>query len=98
MKTAAETNTCPASQILTLLSRTHMLVVLNALAKKPRGFTDLQADLKINTATLANRLRELEAAGLVEILPCTRDSRAHYYELTIRGKKISQIVVRLSSI
>jgi len=98
MKVSPKSSTCPASQILTLLSRTHMLVVLNALAEKPRGFTDLQADLKINTATLANRLRELEAAGLVEILLCTRDSRAHYYELTVRGKKISRLIGQLACI
>lgn len=89
---------CPATKILTMLSKRHMLVIVHALKSEARGFSDLQESLGINTATLTNRLRELETANLVEKIHCPKDSRAHYYGLTKRGQKMSQLIAQFSSV
>lgn len=88
---------CPATKVLSLLSKRHMLVILHALAAAPRGFSDLQESLKINTATLSNRLHELEAEKIVERIACPNDSRSHYYGLTPRGKKMSTLIEQFGS-
>lgn len=89
---------CPATKILNLLSKRHMLVILHGLANKPRGFSDLQDALEINTATLASRLRELEDEQIIEKIACPKDSRAHYYGLTARGKKMSKLIEQFATL
>ncbi|MCA9362490.1 helix-turn-helix transcriptional regulator [Candidatus Kaiserbacteria bacterium] len=89
---------CPATKILTFLSKRHMLVILHALADKPRGFSDLQESLTINTATLSSRLHELEAEKLIKRISCPHDSRVHYYGLTGRGNKMSKLIGRFAKL
>lgn len=92
MKSATEKNTCPATQLLTLLSKRHMLLLLHTLTGESLGFNTLQEKLSINSASLSRRLQELESEKIIERIPCSNDSRFHYYQLTKRGKKISSLI------
>lgn len=92
MKSTTEKRVCPATQLLTLLSKRHMLLLLYTLTYESLGFNALQEKLAINTASLSRRLQELEREKLVEKTTCQTDSRFHYYQLTERGKKISTLI------
>lgn len=89
----SEKNICPkTAHLLTILGQRHVLLLLHTLTGQPLGFNDLQEKLDINTATLSDRLRDLEKEELVEKRICSIDSRHHYYSLTKRGKKISTLI------
>lgn len=98
MEKSATSGTCPATKTLTLLSKRHMLMLMHTLVSGPAGFNDLQKTLEINTATLANRLRELETERIIEKVSCPTDSRCHYYTLTKRGKKMSTLIEKFSMV
>lgn len=88
---------CPASKTLTLLSKRHMLMIIYILVGSKQGFNDMQKKLNVNTATLTERLRELEADGVIQKSVCAVDSRCHYYSLTQRGKKMSALIKKFSA-
>ena len=92
VKSVTEKGTCPATQLLTMLSKRHMLLLLYTLTGESLGFNALQEKLAINTASLSRRLQELEGEKLIEKTACPTDSRFHYYQLTKRGKKISALI------
>jgi DNA-binding HxlR family transcriptional regulator len=92
MKSTTEKAACPATHLLTLLSKRHMLLLLHTLTGESLGFNSLQEKLAINSASLSRRLKELEGEKIIERTPCPNDSRFHYYQLTKRGKKISSLI------
>ena len=92
VKSVTEKGTCPVTQLLTMLSKRHMLILLHTLTGESLGFNALQDKLAINTASLSRRLQELEGEKLIEKTACPTDSRFHYYQLTKRGKKISALI------
>ncbi len=95
---AEKENTCPATQLFTLLSKRHMLLILYTLTGGEKGFVELQGLLHINTASLSMRLRELESAHLITRRQCTVDSRQHYYFLTKTGVEISRLIEKMSAV
>lgn len=98
MKKDSKAKICPSAVLFNLLSKRHMLMIVYTLTKEELGFNSLQANLNINTATLTARLKELEKEKLVQKKVCNRDSRQHYYSLTLRGKKISKLIGQFSKI
>lgn len=72
-----------------LLGRRWTLRVLWDLRDGPRRFGELQAE-EISTSVLAERLRELVAAGIVE----RRDDGA--YALTKRGEELREVLLPLN--
>lgn len=88
-------NVCPATELLTLLSRRHMLLILYTLTSGAKGFNELHESLDINTATLTDRLRELEAQNLVEKQSCSHDSRCRTYALTEKGNTVSALIKQM---
>ncbi len=91
-------NICPATQLFVLLSKRHMLLILYTLTGGEKRFVELQESLRINTASLSIRLRELEEAYLIARRQCTEDSRQHYYFLTQTGVEISRLIEKMSTI
>lgn len=89
---------CPATRLLTLLSKRHMLLILYTLTKGESGFVELQETLHINTASLSIRLRELQDAQLIARRECKKDSRQHYYYLTTMGIAISRLIEHISTV
>jgi DNA-binding HxlR family transcriptional regulator len=89
---------CPAAHMLTFLGKRHMLLIIFSITSGPIGFNELQDTLGINTATLSNRLNELEVEKIIERKTCESDTRRHYYSLTKRGKAISKLIASFSKI
>lgn len=89
---------CPATRLLTLLSRRHTLLILYTLTKGESRFVELQESLHINTASLSMRLRELESALLIARRQCAKDSRQHYYFLSETGLEISRLIEKISEV
>lgn len=87
--------TCPATKLLSLLSKRHMLVVLYHLSQSEHGFNGLQSKLELNTATLTRRLKELEAEGFIDK---KIDGLHRTYSLSPRGKKLSQLIEKMASV
>lgn len=70
-----------------------LLIVRELLSLGPARYADLQRGLPgIATNLLANRLREMEAAGLVSRRDLPRPASATVFELTERGSALEGIV------
>jgi len=87
--------TCPALLSIEFLSQRHMLSIIYTLLETPKSFSVIHTQLKINTATLTKRIKELERVKLVTPLTCPRDARQSYYTLTEKGKKIAASLATL---
>jgi DNA-binding HxlR family transcriptional regulator len=87
---------CGIARALDLVGERWALLVVRELLLGPKRFTDLRAGLPhVSTDILAQRLRELEASGLVrrDKLPPPASSRV--YELTERGRALEPVVLEL---
>jgi DNA-binding HxlR family transcriptional regulator len=87
---------CGIARALDLVGERWALLVVRELLLGPKRFTDLRAGLPhVSTDILAQRLRELEQAGVVRrgTLPPPAGSRI--YELTARGQALEPVVLEL---
>jgi DNA-binding HxlR family transcriptional regulator len=87
---------CGVARALDLVGERWALLVVRELLLGPKRFTDLRTGLPhVSTDVLAQRLRELEQAGVVQrgTLPPPAGSRI--YELTARGRALEPVVLEL---
>jgi DNA-binding HxlR family transcriptional regulator len=87
---------CGVARALDLVGERWALLVVRELLLGPKRFTDLRTGLPhVGPDILAQRLRELEDAGLLRrgTLPPPAGSRI--YELTDRGRELEPVVVAL---
>jgi DNA-binding HxlR family transcriptional regulator len=87
---------CGVARALDIVGERWALLVVRELLLGPKRFTDLRAGLPhVGPDILAQRLRELEASGIVRrgTLPPPAGSRI--YELTERGHALEPVVVAL---
>lgn len=87
---------CPVARSLEVIGEKWSLLIVRDLLRGPRRFTDLHQGLgKITAKWLTLRLRDLEAAGIVE-----RDSedgrREVWYRLTPRGRELAPVIGALN--
>jgi DNA-binding HxlR family transcriptional regulator len=85
---------CGVARALDLVGERWALLVVRELLLGPKRFTDLRTGLPhVGPDILAQRLRELEDAGLVRrgTLPPPAGSRI--YELTERGRELEPVVI-----
>lgn len=84
---------CPIAHALSLVGERWSLLVVRELLKGPRRYTDLAAGLPgIGTNILATRLRELEAAGVVEKRRLPPPMASTVYELTEYGAGLEETI------
>ena len=77
---------CPIAHSLGLVGERWTLLVVRELLRGPKRYTDLADHLPgIGTNILAARLKELEAAGIVEKRKLPPPFASTVYELTPRG-------------
>jgi DNA-binding HxlR family transcriptional regulator len=84
---------CGIARALDVLGERWALLVVRELVLGPKRFTDLRAHLPgIATDVLAQRLRQLEEAGVLRqtTLPAPASGRA--YELTPRGRDLQPVL------
>lgn len=87
---------CPVARSLEVIGEKWSLLIVRDLLRGPMRFTDLSRTLgNITPKWLTQRLRDLEAAGIVE-----RDTeegrREVYYRLTPKGRELAPVVGALN--
>jgi DNA-binding HxlR family transcriptional regulator len=88
---------CPVACALGLVGERWTLLVVRELMRGPKRYTDLAAELPgIGTNILAARLKELEAAGLVEKQKLPPPAASTVYELTPAGRNLRPVLHELA--
>jgi DNA-binding HxlR family transcriptional regulator len=88
---------CTVARALDAVGERWALLVVRELLLGPRRYTDLLEGLPgIGTNVLAARLRELEAAGIVERKRLPPPAPATVYELTDRGRALRPVLDELA--
>jgi DNA-binding HxlR family transcriptional regulator len=87
---------CAAAHALDLIGERWALLVVRELLLGPKRFTDLRAGLPgISPNVLAQRLRELEGAGIVRRRRLPRPAASRVYELSDWGKELEPVIISL---
>jgi DNA-binding HxlR family transcriptional regulator/putative sterol carrier protein len=87
---------CGLARALELVGERWALLIVRDLLVGPRRFTDLRQGLpRIPTNVLAERLKELEQAGVVRRRVLPRPAASIVYELTEYGSQLDDVVRRL---
>ena len=88
---------CPIACSLGLVGERWTLLVVRELLHGPKRYTDLVDHLPgIGTNILAARLKELEAAGLVEKRKLPPPAASTVYELTATGRELRPVLHELA--
>jgi len=87
---------CGVARALDLVGERWALLVVRELLLGPKRFTDLRAGLPhVSPDVLAQRLRELEGAGIVRRGKLPPPAGSRIYELTERGMELEPVVLEL---
>src|SRR3954447_23862520 len=87
---------CGIARALDAVGERWALLVVRELLLGPKRFTDLRAGLPgASPNVLAQRLRELEAAGVVERQTLPPPAAAQVYALTARGAALEPVILAL---
>jgi DNA-binding HxlR family transcriptional regulator len=88
---------CPVSVSLDVFGdRWSLIIVRDLMVRGYRTFREFQnAGEGIATNILADRLRKLEAAGILTAEPATDDGRSNYYRLTPKGIALAPVLLEL---
>src|SRR5215208_4586344 len=89
---------CPAARALDVLGERWTLLIIRELLLGPKRYTDLVAGLPgIGPNVLADRLRHLQTAGVVERSSLPPPAASMVYELTPLGRGLRPVVLSLMS-
>ena len=89
-------NACAAAHALDLVGERWALLVVRELVLGPKRFTDLRGGLPhVSPNVLAQRLRELEGAGVVRSRKLPPPAASRVYELTPWGEELEPVIIRL---
>ena len=87
---------CAAAHALDLVGERWALLVIRELLLGPKRFTDLRAGLPgASPNVLAQRLRELERAGVVRRRKLPPPAASRVYELTDWGEELEPVITQL---
>ena len=86
---------CPVARALSVLGDRWTLLVLRDCFLKVRRFEDFQARLGVSRHVLADRLRKLVAAGVLQTQPYSRHPPRNEYRLTAKGRDLSPVLMAL---
>lgn len=87
---------CGIARGLDIVGTRWALLVVRELVLGPKRFTDLRAGLPaMSSETLAQRLRELEADGVVQRTTLPPPTSARVYELTAWGHELEPVVLAM---
>jgi DNA-binding HxlR family transcriptional regulator/putative sterol carrier protein len=89
---------CPVAKALDLVGdRWSLLIVRELLVRGSGRYTDLKEGLPgIATNLLADRLADLEAAGVIRRATTARPTPATLFELTDRGRALEPVIIALA--
>ena len=88
---------CPVAHALDLVGERWAFLVIRELMPGPKRYTDLAEHLPgIGTNILASRLRDLEAAGVVEKRTLPPPAASRVYQLTEYGQALRPVLRELA--
>jgi DNA-binding HxlR family transcriptional regulator len=90
-----ESDACPVARGLSVVGDRWTMLVLRDCFLGIRRFEQMQERLGITRHILADRLRKLEAAGVLRREPYQERPLRHEYRLTERGKALYPVLVSL---
>jgi DNA-binding HxlR family transcriptional regulator len=89
---------CGVARALDAIGERWALLVVRELLLGPKRFTDLRAGLpNLGPDMLSQRLRDLEASGVVRRDALPPPTGARVYELTDRGRELEPVVLALGA-
>jgi DNA-binding HxlR family transcriptional regulator/putative sterol carrier protein len=89
---------CGIARALDAVGERWALLVVRELLLGPKRFTDLRAGLpNLGPDVLSQRLRDLEATGIVRRATLAPPAGARVYELTDRGQQLEPVVLALGA-
>jgi DNA-binding HxlR family transcriptional regulator len=92
-RTRTYDDACGIARALDAVGERWALLVVRELILGPKRFTDLQAGLRrVSPDVLAQRLRDLEAAGVVARTTLPPPAASRVYELTERGRELEPVL------
>jgi DNA-binding HxlR family transcriptional regulator len=87
---------CGIARALDVIGERWALLVVRELILGPKRFTDLRGGLpNVGPDVLSQRLRELEAAGILSRRTLARPAASRVYELTERGRALEPVLLAL---
>jgi DNA-binding HxlR family transcriptional regulator len=87
---------CGIARALDVVGERWALLIVRELLLGPKRYTDLQAALVgLSPDVLADRLRELQAAGVVRRATLPPPAPSKLYELTDRGRELEPVLLAL---
>jgi DNA-binding HxlR family transcriptional regulator len=87
---------CGIARALDVVGERWALLVVRELILGPKRFTDLRAGLPhVGPDVLAQRLRDLEGAGLLRRRTLAPPAGSRVYELTARGRALEPVLIEL---
>jgi DNA-binding HxlR family transcriptional regulator len=87
---------CGIARALDVVGERWALMVVRELLLGPKRFTDIRAGLpQVGPDMLAQRLRDLEQAGIVHRRRLPPPFSAQVYELTARGRALEPVLIEL---
>jgi DNA-binding HxlR family transcriptional regulator len=88
---------CPVAHALDTVGERWSLLIVRELLTGPKRYTDLAAGLPgIGTNILANRLRDLEAGGILAKRKLEPPAAVTVYELTAYGRELQEALYALA--
>ena len=88
---------CPLAKSLDVLGERWTLLIVRELLAGPKRYTDLRDGLPgLATDLLATRLRELQAAGVIDRREVAPPTPATVYELTARGHELKPVITEIA--
>ena len=94
---SARRSTCPAACALDIAGDRWTLLVVRDLLRGRHTFKELlAADEGIPTNILADRLKRMEAAGLIEARPYQERPTRYRYELTAKGRELREVLTAVA--
>lgn len=84
---------CPVAMAAEILGTRWTIVLLRELIAGSTRFNDLRRGVpRMSTALLSQRLKDLEAAGIIEKFPFEADRSTHEYRLTDAGRDLQTVI------
>ncbi|PCK18892.1 transcriptional regulator [Bacillus pumilus] len=88
----AQVDGCPITDAMEILGKKWVILIINQLLTGSKRFCQLENEMNISGRLLSERLKDLEAEGLVEKKVYPDIPVRIEYELTTQGKKIEPII------
>jgi DNA-binding HxlR family transcriptional regulator len=93
----ASTDNCPIGRTLELLGEKWTLLIVRDALNGVRRFDDFRRHMGLSEAVLADRLRKLSEAGVLEARAYQEPGRRerHEYRVTAKGRELVPVMVAL---